>query len=81
VQDFSFCVFSGVALGFGHGFGVADDHSGGASENFADGPCAVFIHKEDPADALLFGAVVRAAEERDGRSGFGVDEFERQCSW
>src|SRR5277367_1207129 len=62
----SFCgFFGGVALGFGHRFGVAEDHAGCATEDFADWPRAlfatVFIGKEDLADALLLGAVVPAA--------------------
>ena len=55
VQDCGFCRFGRVALGFGHGFGVAEDHAGGAAEDFADGPGAVFIGKEDFADGCFSG--------------------------
>ena len=57
------CGFGRVALGFGHGFGVSDDHAGGATKDFADGPGAVFVGDEDFADALLLGAVVPAAQQ------------------
>jgi len=59
--------FCGVALGFGHRFGIADNHAGCASEDLSDGPGAfvasVFVGEEDLADALLLGAIVPAAEE------------------
>ena len=63
MEDLCLCGFGGVALGFGHGFGVADDHACGASQDFADGPGAVFVGEEDFADALLLGTVVPAAEQ------------------
>ena len=71
MEDFGFDVFGGgfcrVALGFGHGLEIADDHAGCASEDLSDGPrafvAAVFVGEEDLADALLFGAVVPAAEK------------------
>ena len=63
MEDFSLCGFCGFAVGVGHGFGVANDHAGGASENFADRPCAVFVGDKEFADALLLGAIVPAAEQ------------------
>ena len=63
MQDLGLRGFGGLAVGFGHGLWFADDGAGGASENFADGPCAIVVGEEDFSDALLFGAVVPAAEE------------------
>ena len=60
-----------VALGVGHGFGVAQCGAGGAVEDAADGPCcqisrsAIHVGEEDFAGALFLGAVVPAAEERE----------------
>jgi len=59
--------FCCVALRFGHGFGIADDHAGCASEDLSDGPsgsvASVFVGEEDLAYALLLGTVVPAAKE------------------
>ena len=60
VEDFSFCHFDGVAINFGHGFWITDNHAGGTSQDFADGPCFVFVREEDLSDALLFWTVVPA---------------------
>jgi hypothetical protein len=85
VEDLGFCGFGGFAVGFGHRFGVADDHAGGAAEDFADGPGVVVVGEEDFADALFFGAVVPAAEEGEvvaeegevvGLVGFFFEGFE-----
>ena len=63
MEGFCFCCFGRVAVGLGHGFRVAEDGAGGAAQNPADGPCAVVVGKEDFADALLFGAIVPAAQQ------------------
>ena len=69
MEDFGFEFFrggfGGFAVGLCHGFGVADDHAGGAAKDLADGPGVVFVGEEDFADALFFGAIVPAAEERE----------------
>ena len=56
-----------IATGFGRGFGVTEGDAGGGVEDAADGPSGfvgrVFSWEEDFAGALLFGAIVPAAEE------------------
>ena len=76
----------GVALGevavcVGHRFGIAESGAGGGVEDAADGPLVVDVGEEDFAGALLFGAVIPAAEEREmvaeelEVSGFGGSFF------
>src|SRR5258705_4955150 len=71
VKDFRFCGFDRVALGFGHGFWFAEDHAGGTSQNFTDGPGAVFVRKEDFADALLLRTVIPAAQHGEAIAQHG----------
>ena len=63
MEDFCFCGFGGFAVCFGHGFGVAEGHSGGSAEDAADRPFVSIVGEEDFSGALLFGAIVPAAEE------------------
>ena len=58
------CSGGGFAVCFGHGFGVAQGLAGGGAKDTPDGPGAVRVRKEELAMALLFLAVVPAAEER-----------------
>lgn len=74
-----------IALGVGDRFGVAERHAGCSVQNTADGPnsfvaafCvgALEFREKDFAGALLFGAVVPAAEEGEmvaqrGQVGWG----------
>ena len=72
-----------VALGFGHGFGIAEGHACGSAQDAADGPGGIFAREEDFADALFFRAVVPAAQQREvvgegGEVGWGAGlSFER----
>src|ERR1039458_3990392 len=58
----------GVEWGLGKCFGVAEEYAGGSVEDAADGPCrlagGIFPWEKDFAGALLLGAVVPAAEQR-----------------
>ena len=67
MEDFGFDIFGGgfcgFAVGFGHGFRVAESHAGGSAEDAADGPSAVVVGEKDFAGALFFRAIVPAAEE------------------
>ena len=69
MEDFGFEFFrggfGGFAVGFGHGFGVAEGLARGSAEDLADGQGAIVVGEEDFADALFFGAIVPAAEERE----------------
>ena len=53
----------GVAIGLLHGFRIAENGAGGATENAANGPGAIRMRQEELAFALLFRAIVPAAQQ------------------
>ena len=63
VDDLGLEDFCGFAVDGRDGCGWAQDDAGGSVEDAADGPRPIGIGEEDFAGALLFGAVVPAAEE------------------
>jgi hypothetical protein len=70
-----FCGFAGFFSFYGiGGSGWAEDDAGCSVEDAADGPAAIGIREEDFAGALLFRAVIPAAEERER-----VAEFVEVC--